>query len=345
MGLQTAIDAARFFRQQQTHRLRTLPIVIVYLNNVCDSQCITCSIWKNNGFLKIPSERHMTESLLDDLYGSLPSWRPRQILLSGGEPVLHPKFGEVVRRFCAIAPKVCVITNGLLLRTCDPTILESVSEFYISFDAPDSEAYRKIRGVDGFGRLADSMRSLTSLSHRPKAVARCTLQRENIRRIPQLIAAAQEFGFDAISFLGADISSEAFSRDVHGAADRPSIQPTSEDMEVMEGDILRIKTSGAHAFVEGGVEKLERLLQYFRALAGLAGFPAVACNAPWASMVIETTGQIRGCFFQPIIGDFQNVNGDAAVRFRKHLKVDQDPTCRRCVCSKWLGLGDLARMR
>src|SRR5262249_49749461 len=154
--------------------------------------------------------------LLEELYESLAPWRPRQILLSGGEPVLHPRFSEAVRKFARIAPKVCVITNGLLLASTDPARLESISEFYISFDAPDKESYDEIRGVDGFNRLAAGLRLLKSLRARPKIIARCTLQHGNVRRIPELIGVARGLGFDSISFLGADISSEAFSRDVHG---------------------------------------------------------------------------------------------------------------------------------
>jgi MoaA/NifB/PqqE/SkfB family radical SAM enzyme len=92
-------------------------------------------------------------------------------------------------------------------------------------------------------------------------------------------------------------------------------------------------------FIEGGALKLRRILQYFRALLGQDEFPAVRCNAPWTSVVIETTGKIRGCFFQPVIGDFRNINSKAAIEFRRRLKVDADATCRQCVCSKFVETG------
>jgi MoaA/NifB/PqqE/SkfB family radical SAM enzyme len=322
--------------------VRVLPIVVVYLNNVCDSQCITCSIWRNNDLLRIPSLRQMPEAMIEDLGAALARWSPRQILLSGGEPVLHPQFAKAVARFGNVAPSVCVVTNGLLLSTCTESVLEKVREFYISFDAPDAAGYRKIRGVDGFDRLAGSMQVLNRLGRRPRAVARCTLQRENVRQIPQLIACARRFGFDAISFLPVDVSSTAFARDVHGAADASTIQPALDDLVVMERDIRSI--DNADGFVEGGSEKLQRIHQYFRAVLGTADFPAVRCNAPWVSVVVETTGNIRGCFFQPVIGDYRSMNGNAAVDFRRHLDVDADPVCRRCVCSKMLGVRDFVKL-
>jgi Fe-coproporphyrin III synthase len=337
------IDCAQFELQQRSHRISVLPIVILYLNNICDSRCVTCSIWKNNDALKLPNERQMPDALLDELYEKLPRWNPRQILLSGGEPALHPRFPEIIRRFASARLSVCVISNGLLLESHDTADLQAVSEFYISFDAPDRKSYEAIRGVDGFDRVARSVAVLTSLPHRPKIVARCTLQRANVGRAPELTKAAREMGFDAISFLGVDVASSAFSRDLHGAPDVRTIQPTHDDLIEMQNGIESLRDT-ANGFIEGGVEKLERLLQYFRALLGEEEFPEVRCNAPWFSTVIETTGAIRGCFFQPIIGDFRSINGATAVRFRRSLNVGTDSTCHRCVCSKVLGPRDLLRM-
>jgi len=337
------VDCAKFELQQRSHRLSVLPIVILYLNNICDSRCVTCSIWKNNEALKLPDERQMSDALLKELYSELPKWNPRQILLSGGEPAIHPRFPEVIRKFKSLPSSVCVVSNGLLLGSNEPADLQQVSEFYISFDAPDRKSYETIRGVDGFERLARSVAVLNSLPHRPRIVARCTLQRANVGRIPELTKAAREMGFDAISFLGVDVASSAFSRDLHGVPDARAIQPTREDLTQMRDGIESLRSTGS-GFIEGGVEKLERLLQYFRALLGETEFPEVRCNAPWFSTVIETTGAIRGCFFQPIIGDFRSVNGEKSLGFRRSLDVRIDPTCNRCVCSKVLATRDLLRM-
>jgi Fe-coproporphyrin III synthase len=341
--LRTLLDCATFERQLRSHRIGILPIIIIYLNNVCDSRCVTCSIWRNNDRLQLPADRQMSSELLHELYESLGKWRPRQILLSGGEPAIHPAFAEAVHRFRQIAGTVCIITNGLALPSCGSRALEAVSEFYISFDGPDRESYRQIRGVDGFDRLASTMSVLKTLQTHPKMVARCTLQKANVRRLPELIDSARRLGFDCISFLGIDVTSEAFSRDLHGPADASAIQPGSEDLQVMQEAIRSIEQS-ASEFIEGGPDKLKRILQYFRALCGQAEFPAVNCNAPWMSMVIETTGQIRGCFFQPVIGDFREVNGESAMIFRRNLNVGADATCTRCVCNKLLGVSDLIRM-
>ena len=57
-----------------------------------------------------------------------------------------------------------------------------------------------------------------------------------------------------------------------------------------------------NGFVAGGRASLDRILQYYTALAGRAAFPAVQCNAPWVSAVLEPDGSVRPCFFHPAYG-------------------------------------------
>jgi MoaA/NifB/PqqE/SkfB family radical SAM enzyme len=339
--LSALLDAAKLKFQQRDHRLRTLPIVIVYLNNICDSRCGTCEIWKNNDLLKVAAERQMSDALLEKLYRNLSAWHPRQVLLSGGEPALHPRFAEAIRNFKRVAGNVCVISNGLQLASQNPADLQNVSEYYLSFDAPDRESYRNIRGVDGFEKLAAGVRALSGLTPKPVIVARCTLQRANVSRLPELVRSAKDMGFDSISFLAVDVGSGAFARDVHGPTDSATIQPSADDLARMEAGIGQLENNG---FIEGGTAKLRRILEHLRALNGERTFPEVRCNAPWFSIVVETTGNIRGCFFQPVIGDIDSINGQAAMRFRQSLDVKTDKTCERCVCSKALGVQDFLRM-
>ena len=335
--------AAAIAIQQHSHRLLTLPIVVVYLNNICDSRCQTCSIWKNNEFLKEPAQRQMSDDLLARLYTFLREWQPRQVLVSGGEPALHPRFTEVIDNLAAFTPKVSLITNGLLLASLAAQAIEKIADFYISFDAPDRETYKTIRGVDGFEKLAAGMARLRTIAPKPAIVARCTLQRDNVRLIPELVGAAKRMGFDSISFLGVDINSDSFSRDVHGMTNVSGTLPSRDDLEKMANDVDAISAT-PDGFIEGGVEKLQQILHYFHALLGDTGFPPTRCNAPWVSVVVQTSGKIRGCFFQRVMGDIDSINGKDAVAFRRSLNVRNDSICERCVCSKWLGPRDVMRM-
>ncbi len=81
--------------------------------------------------------------------------------------------------------------------------------------------------------------------------------------------------------------------------------------------------------------KLRRIVQHFRAHLDQAVHEAPRCNAPWVSAVIEASGDVRPCFFHPVVGNihrqpFQDiVNGPAALQFRADLDVASNAVCQK----------------
>ena len=339
------VQTAKVAFQQRSHRITTLPILVLYLNDICNSRCVTCSIWQNNERLSTADARQMSDKLLSELYTEIERWKPFEVLLSGGEPTMHPRFAEVVERIHLLGTSVLVATNGFLLPSYTAAELSRVSTFFVSFDAPDAASYEVLRGVDGFSKLEKGLDFVRSINPRPGLVARSTLQRDNVGRLPELVESARRLGFDKISFLPVDLTSDAFGRNHRDhSVDPDRIRPRFKDLEAMNAGIESLAQIDAAPFVESGLEKLRAIHQYFRATIDNTSTPKVRCNAPWVSAVIETTGKMRGCFFQPVIGDFKNINGADAITFRRSLRVSENPTCQRCVCSKMLRAGELHRM-
>ena len=50
-------------------------------------------------------------------------------------------------------------------------------------------------------------------------------------------------------------------------------------------------------FIAESPRKLGRIIEYFAAVHGLGAFPAVRCNAPEFSAVVNATGRVQPCFF------------------------------------------------
>jgi hypothetical protein len=119
----------------------------------------------------------------------------------------------------------------------------------------------------------------------------------------------------------------------------PQLSAAIERAVVEQPDVMR---SG---FVTGGAPSLRRIHAYYTALAGLAPYPRVRCNAPWVSAVLEPDGALRPCFFQPAYavradgGLDAALNAPAAIEARRRLDVAHHPTCQRCVCSLHLPAG------
>ena len=101
----------------------------------------------------------------------------------------------------------------------------------------------------------------------------------------------------------------------------------------------------ADGFILEAPQKLRRIVSHFRAHYGLEPHVAPRCNAPWVSAVVESNGDVRPCFFHPAIGNTAGttlgavLNGPQAIAFRESLRVADNPTCRRCVCSLFVPQG------
>jgi hypothetical protein len=178
--------------------------------------------------------------------------------------------------------------------------------------------------------------------------------------LPALVDKARALGLDGISFLTADVTSEAFGRtsagNGGGAAPPRSLRTESsmgglllsedevqEFARVVEATIVSHRGDFESRFVAESPDKLRRLPQYYAAQRGLAEFPAVRCNAPWASAVVEADGAVRPCYFHRVVGNIREKSlrellAHEMVAFRRGLNVADNATCRRCVCSLQVGL-------
>src|SRR6516225_8398066 len=108
MGAPSIYQLIKRYRTLQTDIITTLPIVILMPHSACNCRCVMCDIWKGNNHL-----RQLTEDDILGLLGSLRKFGVRQVLMSGGEAMLHANFF----RFCEILRKekirITLLSTGL----------------------------------------------------------------------------------------------------------------------------------------------------------------------------------------------------------------------------------------
>jgi MoaA/NifB/PqqE/SkfB family radical SAM enzyme len=194
--------------------------------------------------------------------------------------------------------------------------------------------------VDALRAVEAGVARLRALAPDMPVTARCTLHALNYRDLGALIRRARAMALRSISFLAADVSSQAFGRRDGGVPDhlRLDARQAAEFRSVIEQVLRNEREAFASGFVSNSPEKLRRLPTYYAALNGTAPFPPVACNAPWVSAVLEANGDVRPCFFHQVIGNVRKRSLDVIVRedlpaFRQELDVACNATCQRCVCS------------
>jgi MoaA/NifB/PqqE/SkfB family radical SAM enzyme len=231
-----------------------------------------------------------------------------------------------------------ILSTGLLLERNAARIVESTDEVIVSLDGPP-KIHDEIRRVPGaFESLAKGIRALHEIAPEFPISARCTVQARNAAHLRATVQAGRGLGLRSLSFLAADLSSPAFNRPVEWPADRQSI--VAPELGELEGEMESlIAEYPADGFILEAPQKLRRIVAHFRAHYGLEPHIAPRCNAPWVSAVLEANGDVRPCFFHAVIGNTKGttlsavLNGPQAIAFRESLRVADDPTCQRCVCS------------
>jgi MoaA/NifB/PqqE/SkfB family radical SAM enzyme len=315
--------------------LRSLPLLTLYLTERCNSRCVSCDYWQHG-------KSDLTIEAVAALLPSLREMNTQLIVLSGGEPLLHPQWAAMASLLRAAGLRLWLLTAGLALAKHANKVAELCESVTVSMDGADAETYRAIRGLDAFDQVCRGVRAMTE--RRVPTILRVTVQRANFRQLGRLVDLAGDLGVDRISFLAADVRNAA----AFGRRTQPQDQLSLSvgDLAEFEHQLARLETTHGHCFASGLIAespaKLRRLLQYFRALHGAAEFPPVRCNAPEFSAVLQADHRIRPCFFIPgPDADVANlplsraINGESMQQLRTAIRAGQRAECVGCVCSMW----------
>ncbi|MGH9455911.1 MAG: radical SAM protein, partial [Terriglobia bacterium] len=188
------------------HFVGTMPVLVLFPHNRCNCRCVMCDIWR------IRQVREVTPKDLEPHLASLRALRVRWVVFSGGEPLLHSDLPALSDLFRALGIRVTLLTAGLLLERHANEIAGAIDDLIVSLDGPPP-IHNEIRCVSGaFDRLARGIEALRRL--RPGIIARgrCTVQKMNFLCLRDTVSAAKQLGLNSISFLAADLTSEAFNR-------------------------------------------------------------------------------------------------------------------------------------
>jgi MoaA/NifB/PqqE/SkfB family radical SAM enzyme len=329
---------------ERTGATHALPIVLYAPTARCNSRCVSCDWWRADG----ATDLSLAE--IAELAAALPRFGTRVVVLTGGEPLVRADVMQVADLFRAQGMVLHLLTSGLALERFVEDVAARFADVTVSLDGHTPALYREIRGVSGFDAVASGVAALRRRAPAITLRARSTLHKRNFRFLPDLVAASTKLGFDQISFLAADVTSDAFNRrpslpraDADDAGLLLDEREVAEFEQIVEATIRSFPAElGDHRIVPGP-DGLRRLPRYYRAQLGQGAFPPVDCNAPWASVVIGADGAVRPCFFHPPVGNLRarplaELLAVAMPAFRRGLDVATDATCGRCVCTLKTGL-------
>jgi MoaA/NifB/PqqE/SkfB family radical SAM enzyme len=188
-----------------TDRLAALPLAILYLTDRCNSRCVMCDYWQHG-------QTHFPVARVEPLAQELKALGTQVIVLSGGEPLLHPHWAEVAQTLRAVSgARLWLLTAGLAITKHVAQIAELCERLTVSLDGATAETYRAIRGVDAFDAVCAGIRA--AVERGLPVTLRCTVQRGNYTQLPALIRLAHQLDVAQISFLAVEVRTRvAFAR-------------------------------------------------------------------------------------------------------------------------------------
>lgn len=150
------------------------PIVVWNITRTCNLKCLHC--YTNSDALKYPDELNLEQgkALIDDLA----EFKVPALLLSGGEPLVHPQVFELAEYARSKKLHVVLSTNGTLIDRKTAQRLKDLNFAYvgISLDSAHAKIHDEFRGMKGaFKRTMKGFRHCVDVGQ--KVGLRLTLTR------------------------------------------------------------------------------------------------------------------------------------------------------------------------
>jgi len=197
-GAESGSDPLRYGRGHQAPRAAKdrKPIVVWTMGRRCNLHCVHC--YSDSENRDYPGELTVEEAtrMLEDLA----QFHIPALLLSGGEPLAHPRVFELAAYAKQLGLRLTLSTNGTLIDRATAERIKQVGFSYvgISFDGL-GKVNDQFRGKLGaFDAALKGLRHLKAVGQ--KVGLRFTLTRRNFEALPEIFELVEREGIDRVCF-------------------------------------------------------------------------------------------------------------------------------------------------
>src|SRR3954468_7666266 len=95
------------YRTLRSNRITALPIVILMPHSACNCRCVMCDIWKDN-----KNAKQLSAGDITGLLAALKKFGTEEVLLSGGEALLHNNFFRLCELLRRQKLKITLLSTG-----------------------------------------------------------------------------------------------------------------------------------------------------------------------------------------------------------------------------------------
>lgn len=194
-----------------------------YTNFDCNLACVYCCAESSPR----AAARRLEPDLARDVFGEFRVLGGRELLLTGGEPFMHPELGELVD--AAAGLERTILTNAMIFgRGRRRELLESLDRsvtLQVSLDSATPELHDRQRGAGSWARALDGIGLATALGFRVRVAA--TLYEEDRAGVAALHRRLDAEGIAPHDRLIRPVAQEGFAdTGVHVSIDNLEPEPT-----------------------------------------------------------------------------------------------------------------------
>lgn len=172
------------------------PIVVWNITRTCNLRCIHC--YADSHAEIYPGELNWEQccNVIDDLA----DYRVSALLLSGGEPLLHPRLPDLLRRATDRGLKVTISTNGTRITPEMAALFKELGVAYVGISLDGiGVVHDQFRGVPGaFDGAIRGFRLCEEVGQ--KTGLRLTLTRNNVRSMSEILDFIEEHNIRRVCF-------------------------------------------------------------------------------------------------------------------------------------------------
>ena len=244
---------------------------IFAITNACNANCAFCCFARD----KLPRDRWAfvdpdgAKAAIDVLHRNF----IRYLIVTGGEPLLHPQLDEIVAHAQKSGISVFVVTNGSRLgkRRCRELAAAGVTNVIVSIDAQTAQAHESNRQLP---RVCERIRAANEIfrSVNVNVTASVTLSRL-VTDFDALAGFLRELGFTCVTFSYplTDLPSSFL-----GYANTPLVRFTTDELAARFEAVKRLRQHFPVVNPIAGLEEMQRLVrgepQRFECLGGYRYF-------------------------------------------------------------------------
>jgi MoaA/NifB/PqqE/SkfB family radical SAM enzyme len=287
----------------------------------CNSKCVMCNAWKN----KFDNELS-TEEIKDALH-QLREIGVNTMIFIGGEPLLRPDIGELVKEASLLKfPTILLVTNGLLLEEKAKELLENgITNITVSIDGI-GQSHEAIRGIPGiFEKAIKGIKVVQKLKEDMNLNVSVTmitnmLMKQNVDIIPQIVELSRDlhvyWDFNLLDSNLDFFKGIPFSEISVGEAEK--IDKTIDYLAKVRSESPELISSCNH------------MLKFARKYLKKENLDDFHCVHGYELLHIRSNGDVHPCWLLEPIGNLRETKLRDIVGTKKHRELAEKIYVRDC---------------